>query len=106
MTAMTAEANATAVTEPVLAHLTDEQQKAIHDLLEAERHHTLHYWTVLNELRAQGKLTEWYRERGAGSQAQIDAFRADRTAVNQALFGRNSLNEWENFDEETLREIL
>jgi hypothetical protein len=95
-----------AVTEAVLAHLTDEQQKAIHDLLEAERHHTLHYWTVLNELRAQGKLTEWYRERGAGSQAQMDAFRADRTAVNQALFGRDSLNEWENFDEEALREIL
>lgn len=95
-----------AVTEAVLAHLTDEQQKAIHDLLEAERHHTIHYWTVLNEMRAQGQLTEWYRERGAGSHAQMEAFRADRTAVNQALFGCDSLNEWENFDEEALREVL
>lgn len=103
---MTAAVRETLASASVLSHLTDEQQKAIHDLLEAERHHTIHYWTVLNELRAQGKLTEWYREKGAGSHAQMDAFRADRTAVNQALFGRDSLNEWENFDEDALREIL
>ncbi len=95
-----------AVTEAVLAHLTDEQQKAIHDLLEAERHHAIHYWTVLNEMRAQGQLTEWYRERGAGTCAQWDKLREDRARVNQALFGRDSLNEWENFDEEALREVL
>ena len=93
---MTAEAQ-----QALLAHLTNDQQQAIHDLLEAERQHTLHYWTVLNELRAQGKLTEWYRERGAGSQAHMDAFRADRTAVNQALFGCDSLNEWESVDVES-----
>jgi len=95
-----------AVNEAVLASLTDEQQKAIHDLLEAERRHGIHYWTVLNELRAAGKLTEWYREKGAGTCAQMDELRADRAKVNQALFGRDSLNEWENFDEEALREVL
>lgn len=106
MTVMNAAVQDTAATEAVLANLTGEQQKAIHDLLEAERHHAIHYWTVLNEMRAQGQLTEWYREKGAGSHAQMEAFRADRTKVNQALFGCDSLNEWENFDEEALREVL
>jgi hypothetical protein len=63
-----------------------DEQAALIDLLEAERTHALHWWSVLNTMRARKQLPDWVRVHQIGTGPEYDRYSAECARVNRALF--------------------
>jgi hypothetical protein len=71
--------------------LNNEQRRTLIDLIEVERNHASHWWTMLNEMRCRGELPHWVKEQSVGSVIDHDRWLTDCSHTNQALFGRASV---------------
>lgn len=71
--------------------LNNEQRRTLIDLIEVERNHASHWWTMLNEMRHRGELPNWVKEQSVGSAPDHDRWLADCYSTNKTLFGRASV---------------
>lgn len=71
--------------------LNNEQRRTLIDLIEVERNHASHWWTMLNEMRCRGELPHWVKEQSVGSAQDHDRWLADCYSTNKTLFGRASV---------------
>ena len=71
--------------------LNNEQRRTLIDLIEVERNHASHWWTMLNEMRCRGELPHWVKEQEVGSAGDHDRWLADCYSTNKTLFGRASV---------------
>jgi hypothetical protein len=71
--------------------LNNEQRRTLIDLIEVERNHASHWWTMLNEMRCRGELPHWVKEQEAGSAGDHDRWLTDCYSTNKTLFGRASV---------------
>lgn len=67
--------------------LNCDQRRSLIDLIEAERSHASHWWTILNEMRHRGELPHWAKEQEVGSAPDHDRWLTDCYSTNKALFG-------------------
>ena len=71
-----------------MVDLNSDQRRTLIDLIEVERSHASHWWTMLNEMRHRGELPHWVKEQTVGADPDHDRWLADCSSTNQALFGR------------------
>ena len=71
--------------------LNTDQRRTLIDLIEVERSHASHWWTMLNEMRCRGELPHWVKEQEVGSAPDHDRWLTDCSYINQVLFGRASV---------------
>lgn len=74
-----------------IVDLNSDQRRTLIDLIEVERNHASHWWTMLNEMRHRGELPHWVKEQAVGSAGDHDRWLADCYSTNKALFGRASV---------------
>ena len=74
-----------------IVDLNTDQRRTLIDLIEVERGHATHWWTMLNEMRCRGELPHWVKEQAVGSAPDHDRWLADCYSTNQVLFGRASV---------------
>jgi len=74
-----------------IVDLNNEQRRTLIDLLQVERNHASHWWTMLNEMRHRGELPHWVKEQEVGSAGDHDRWLADCYSTNKTLFGRASV---------------
>ena len=74
-----------------IVSLNNEQRRTLIDLIEVERNHASHWWTMLNEMRCRGELPHWVKEQEVGSAGDHDRWLADCYSTNKTLFGRASV---------------
>lgn len=74
-----------------IVELNSDQRRALIDLIEVERNHASHWWTMLNEMRHRGELPHWVKEQEVGSAPDHDRWLADCYTTNKTLFGRTSV---------------
>ena len=71
--------------------LNGDKRRTLIDLIEVERNHASHWWTMLNEMRCRGELPHWVKEQEVGSAGDHDRWLADCCTTNKTLFGRASV---------------
>ena len=74
-----------------IVSLNSDQRRTLIDLMEVERNHASHWWTMLNEMRCRGELPHWVKEQAVGSAPDHVRWLADCCSTNKALFGRTSV---------------
>lgn len=74
-----------------IVDLNNEQRRTLIDLIEVERNHASHWWTMLNEMRCRGELPHWVKEQEVGSTPDHDRWLTDCSHTNKTLFGRASV---------------
>jgi hypothetical protein len=75
-----------------IVDLNTDQRRTLIDLIEVERNHASHWWTMLNEMRCRGELPHWVKEQEVGSAPDHDRWLTDCSHINKALFGRASVH--------------
>jgi hypothetical protein len=68
--------------------LNRDQLRTLIDLIEVERSHASHWWTMLNEMRCRDELPNWVKEQIIGTTTDHDRWLNDCAYTNKALFGR------------------
>ena len=71
--------------------LNSEQRRTLIDLIEVERNHASHWWTMLNEMHHRGELPHWVKEQAVGSVPDHDRWLAGCRSTNKVLFGHASV---------------